>query len=163
MEGLMTMITRASAIGLLAILAMPLAANAQKARKTEMLMRSPPKRVAVHISDRTKSERLGYKKVSSLVNFPPFFPGIGELYVQPKTLPNGPYRAFDRRGRLSSTIYMLPIEDLENRKQFDLEGLAGEGNHVTFYFNPGHPGLDKPHYHVHIWHVSKKGEERVAK
>jgi hypothetical protein len=163
MEGLMTMIIRACAMGLLAILAMPLAANAHKARKTETLTRSPPKRVAVHISDRTKSERLGYKKVSSLVNFPPFFPGIGELYVQPKTLPNGPYRAFDRRGRLSSTIYMLPIEDLENRKQFDLEGLAGKGDHVTFYFNSGHPGLDKPHYHVHIWHVSKKGEERVAK
>ncbi|NOJ43332.1 hypothetical protein [Bradyrhizobium australiense] len=122
-----------------------------------------PKRVAVHISDRRKSERTGYKKVSSLVDFPSFFPGIGELYVQPEKLPNGPYRAFDRRGRLSSTIYMLPIEDLQNRKQFDLEGLAGTGDHVTVYFNSGHPGLDKPHYHIHIWHVSKKGEERVAK
>ncbi|WP_210265152.1 hypothetical protein [Bradyrhizobium archetypum] len=122
-----------------------------------------PKRMAMHISDRRKSERIGYKKVSSLVNFPPFFPGIGVLYVQPEKLPNGPYRAFDRRGRLSSTIYMLPIEDLENRKQFDLEGLAGKGDHVTFYFNSGHPGLDKPHYHIHIWHVSKKGEEQVAK
>jgi hypothetical protein len=204
MEGVMTMMTRAHAIGFLAILAVPVAANAQTAGKTETLTRSlpkraavhisdkeserlghgpyrafdlrsrlnstiymrarsPRKRVAVHISDRRKSERLGYKKVSSLVNFPPFFPGIGALYVQPKTLPNGPYRAFDRSGRLSSTIYMLPIEDLENRKQFDLEGLAGKGDHVTFYFNSGHPGLEKPHYHIHIWHVSKKGEERVAK
>jgi hypothetical protein len=159
----MTMMTRACAIGFLAILAMPLAANAQTARKTETLTRSPPKRVAVHISDRRKSERIGYKKVSSLVNFPPFFPGIGALYVQPETLPNGPYRAFDRRGRLSSTIYMLPIEDLENRKKFDLAGLAGKGDHATFYFNSGHPGLDKPHYHIHIWHVSKKREEQVAK
>jgi hypothetical protein len=231
MERVMTMMMRACAIGFLAILVMPLAANAQAARKTETLTRSPPKRVAVHISerkservgykkvsslvdfppffpgigalyvqpttlpdgpyrafdlrgrlnstiymhtrrskrvavhisDRRKSERIGYKKVSSLVNFPPFFPGIGVLYVQPKTLPNGPYRAFDRRGRLSSTIYMLPIEDLDGRKQFDLEGLAGKGDHVTFYFNAGHPGLDKPHYHIHIWHVSKKGEEQVAK
>jgi hypothetical protein len=128
-----------------------------------VLARSRHKRLAVHISDRRKSERLGYEKVSSLVDFPAFFPGIGALYVQPKTLPNGPYRAFDRRGRLSSTIYMLPIEDLENRKRFDLEGLAGKGDHVTFYFNSGHPGLDKPHYHIHIWHVSKKGEEQVAK
>ena len=175
----MTMMMRACAIGFLAILVMPLAANAQAARKTETLTRSPPKRVAVHISerkservgykkvsslsDRRKSERIGYKKVTSLVNFPPFFPGIGVLYVQPETLPNGPYRAFDRRGRLSSTIYMLPIEDLENRKKFDLAGLAGKGDHATFYFNPGHPGLDKPHYHIHIWHVSKKGEEQVAK
>jgi hypothetical protein len=80
------------------------------------------------ISDRRKSERAGYKKVSSLVNFPPFFPGIGALYVQTENLPIGPYRAFDRRGRLSSTIYMLPIEDLENRKRFDLEVLAGKGD-----------------------------------
>lgn len=174
----------------LAILAVPLAANAQTARKTETLTPSPPKRlavhisdrafdlrgrlsstiymhrrkpkrVAVHISDRRKSERIGYKQVSSIVDFPPFFPGIGALYVQPNTLPNGPYRAFDRNGRLSSTIYMLPIEDLENRKRFDLEGLAGKGDHVTAYFNSGHPGLDKPHYHIHIWHVSKKGEEQV--
>jgi hypothetical protein len=231
MERLMTMMTRACAIGFLAILAMPLAANAQTAGKTETLTRSPPKRVtvhisdrkserlgykvsslvnfppfgpdigalyvqpktlpdgphgaldlrsrlsstiymrarsprkrvAVHISDRKKSERIGYKKVSSLVDFPRFFPGIGALYVQPETLPNGPYRAFDRRGRLSSTIYMLPIEDLENRKKFDLAGLAGKGDHATFYFNSGHPGLDKPHYHIHIWHVSKKGEEQVAR
>jgi hypothetical protein len=200
MEGVITMIPRAYAIGFLAILATPLAANAQTAGKTETPTRSPNigalyvqpktlpdgpyrafdlrgrlsstiymrarssrKRVAVHISDRRKSERLGYKKVSSLVDFPPFFPGIGALYVQPEKLPNGPYRAFDRRGRLSSTIYMLPIEDFENRKQFDLEGLAGRGDHVTFYFNSGHPGLDKPHYHIHIWHVSKKGEGRVAK
>jgi hypothetical protein len=159
----MTMKTRACAIGFLVVLAMPpLAANAQTARKSDMLMRNPPKRMAMHMSDRRMSERLGYKKVSSLVNFPPFFPGIGVVYVQPKTLPNGPYRAFDRRGRLSSTIYMLPIEDIENRKKFDLAGIAGKGDHVTFYFNSGHPGLDKPHYHIHIWHVSKKGEERVA-
>jgi hypothetical protein len=159
----MTMMTRICAIGFLVLLAIPLPANAQTVRKTETLTRSPPKRVVVHISDRRKSERMGYKKVSSLVNFPPFFPGIGVVYVQPQSLPNGPYRAFDRRGRLSSTIYMLPIEDLEDRKKFDLEGLAGKGDHVTFYFNSGHPGLDKPHYHIHIWHVSKKAEERVAK
>jgi hypothetical protein len=183
------MMTRRCAIGFLAIL-LPVAANAQTATspftnpfpspftnpfsppsptteqtvgKTETLTRKPAKRVVVRISDRTKSERIGYKKVSSLVEFPPFFPGIGALYVQPENIPNGPYRAFDRRGRLNSTIYMLPIDDLENRKKFDLAGLAGKGDHVTFYFNSGHPGLDKPHYHIHIWHVSKAGEERVAK
>jgi hypothetical protein len=31
------------------------------------------------------------------------------------------------------------------------------------YFNPGHPGVDMPHYHFVIWHVPKKEEERVAK
>jgi hypothetical protein len=33
---------------------------------------------------------------------------------------------------------------------------------VSFYFNPGHPGVDMPHYHFVIWHVSKKDEARVA-
>jgi hypothetical protein len=160
----MTMVIRAGAIGLLAILAMPpLAANAQTARDMEAFARTAPKRMAVQISHRRMSERIGYKKVSSLVNFPSFFPGIGEVYVQPRTLPNGPYRAFDRRGRLSSTISMIPIEDMEDRKKFDLAGLAGRGDHVTVYFNSGHPGLDKPHYHIHIWHVSKRGEARVAR
>jgi hypothetical protein len=189
----MTMMTRTCAIGFLAILlpvaanaqttgnpftnpfanpfpnpfpspfSTPSPPTEQTAPKPETVTRRPAKRVVVRISDRTRSERIGYKKVSSLVEFPPFFPGIGALYVQPENIPNGPYRAFDRRGRLNSTIYMLPIEDLENRKKFDLAGLAGKGDHVTFYFNSGHPGLDKPHYHVHVWHVSKAGEERVAK
>ena len=34
-----------------------------------------------------------YKKVSELVRFPDFYPGLGRLYVQPGTLPLGPFRA----------------------------------------------------------------------
>src|SRR5690348_6900399 len=45
-----------------------------------------------------------YKKVSELVRFPDFYPGLGTLYVQPKTLPVGPFRAYDRDGNLASTI-----------------------------------------------------------
>jgi hypothetical protein len=36
-------------------------------------------------------------------------------------------------------------------------------DHVSIYFNAGHPGVDVPHYHVVLWHVSKKEEARVAK
>ena len=110
------------------------------------------------------SARRGYKKVSDLVNFPSFFPGIGVLYVKPNTLPNGPFLAFDRKDRLVSTIYMIPLEEMENHKTFEnLAGFAGRGDHVTLYFNGGHPGVDMPHYHIVIWHVSKKDEARVAK
>ena len=61
---------------------------------------------------RRRMERAGYKKVSSLVNFPSFFPGIGVLYVKPDTLPAGPFLAYDRKDRLVSTIYMIPVDDI---------------------------------------------------
>jgi hypothetical protein len=32
-----------------------------------------------------------YKKVSELVKLPDFLPGMGTLYVDPKTLPEGPF------------------------------------------------------------------------
>lgn len=117
---------------------------------------------AARFNHRRISERQGFKKVSSLVNFPSFFPGIGALYVKPDTLPNGPFRAYDRQDRLVSTIYMIPIEDIEQKKSFGLGAVAGKGDHVTMYFNSGHPGVEMPHYHVVVWHVSKKDEARVA-
>jgi hypothetical protein len=105
-----------------------------------------------------------YKKVSELVKLPDFLPGLGQLYVDPKTLPAGPFLAYDHNGKLVSTVYMLPIEDLTNKdKRFD--NLASPGNkvdHVDVYFNAGHPGVEKPHVHVVLWHVSKADEARVA-
>ncbi len=65
-----------------------------------------------------------YKKVSELVKLPDFLPGLGQLFVDPKTLLAGPFLAYDHDGRLVSTVYMLPIEDLSNKdKRFD--DLAG--------------------------------------
>ena len=105
-----------------------------------------------------------YKKVSDLVKLPDFLPGLGQLYVDPKTLPAGPFLAYDREGRLVSTVYMLPIEDLSNKdKRFDdLAAPGGTVDHVDVYFNAGHPGVEKPHAHVVLWHVSKADEKRVA-
>lgn len=96
-----------------------------------------------------------YKKVSSLVSLPDFLPGIGTLYVKPANLPIGPFLAYDRAGTLVSTIYMVPISDMEKHKNFT--GLAVGGKtvkKVDITFNPGHPGVDVPHYHITIWHVS---------
>src|SRR5918998_3520956 len=91
-----------------------------------------------------------YKKVSELVKLPDFLPGLGQLYVDPKTLPAGPFLAYDRDGRLVSTVYMLPVEDLSNKdKRFDdLAAPGGKVDHVDVYFNAGHPGVEKPHAHV---------------
>lgn len=105
-----------------------------------------------------------YKKVSELVKLPDFLPGLGTLYVNPKTLPAGPFLAYDHSGKLVSTIYMIPLKDLDAQKGFnDLAAPGGKVNHVSIYFNAGHPGVPEPHYHVVLWHVSKAQEQLVAK
>jgi hypothetical protein len=47
-----------------------------------------------------------FQKLSQIAHFPDFYPGLGTLYVQPDTMPIGPYYSYDRRGRLVNTIYM---------------------------------------------------------
>lgn len=104
-----------------------------------------------------------YKAVSSLVKLPDFIPGLGQLYVDPATLPAGPFLAYDRDGALVSTIYMLPVEDLNPDKRFeDLAAPGGSVDHVDVYFNAGHPGVEKPHAHVVLWHVPAADEAKVA-
>jgi hypothetical protein len=105
-----------------------------------------------------------YKKVSELVQLPDFLPGMGTLYVDPKTLPDGPFLAYDHTGKLVSTIYMVPLKDIDGHKAIsDLKAPGGNVDHVSLYFNAGHPGVEEPHYHIVLWHVSKKDEALVAK
>ena len=135
-------------------------ANAWSARKH---MHHHRKKTAKHVNQRKAAEAKGYKKVSSLVDFPSFSPGLGVIYVKPETLPGGPFLSFDRNDRLVATIYMIPVQDINDHKKTDLSGFSGRSDHVTFYFNSGHPGVAMPHYHFVIWHVSKEGEASVAK
>jgi hypothetical protein len=101
-----------------------------------------------------------YRKVSELVTLPEFIPGLGALYVQPATLPAGPFLAYDRSGRLVSTIYMIPLADIEGQKQFDNLAVGAENvESVDLYYNAGHPGVEAPHYHVVLWHVSEADAE----
>jgi|SRR5438270_4464607 len=96
-----------------------------------------------------------YKRVSELVRFPDFYPGLGRLYVQPKTLPLGPFRAYDRQGYLVSTIYMVPIRDLEAHRMMEIvEGTPFPVDHVDIHYTSGHPGVEEPHYHIILWRVS---------
>ncbi len=101
-----------------------------------------------------------YKRVSELVRFPDFYPGLGRLYVQPKTLPLGPFRAYDRQGYLVSTIYMVPMRDLEAHRMMEIvEGTPFPVDHVDIHYTSGHPGVEEPHYHIILWRVSP---ERVT-
>ena len=105
-----------------------------------------------------------FAKVSTLVKLPDFLPGIGDLYVDPATLPAGPFLAYDHDGKIVSTIYMVPIEDLKNKVPFDnLPAIGGPVDHVDVYYNAGHPGVEKPHIHVVLWHVPAADEQLVAK
>jgi hypothetical protein len=103
-----------------------------------------------------------YKKVSELVKLPDFVPGLGQLYVDPATLPAGPFLAYDKTGKLVSTVYMIPLEDLDAHKNFDnLKAAAGKVDHTDIYFNAGHPGVEKPHYHVVLWTIPEAEAEKL--
>jgi hypothetical protein len=109
-------------------------------------------------NQREVAESKGYKRVSDLVNFPKFFPGLGIIFVKPDTLPTGPFLCFDRKDRLVATVCMVPVKDIDAHKTLEAAGGAGSVDHVSFYFNPGHPGVDVAHYHFVVWHVSRKDE-----
>ena len=81
--------------GILALASLPVVAVAQNVE------RAPPGRA--------------YQKVSELVKLPDFLPGLGTLYVNPSTLPEGPFLAYDHTGKLVSTIYMIPLKDLDSQ------------------------------------------------
>ena len=103
-----------------------------------------------------------FRKVSTLVQLPDFFPGLGTLYVAPRSLPVGPFLAYDRQGNLVSSIYMIPVKDLSTHKSFDdLPVAHATVNHVDIYYNEGHPGVPDPHYHIVLWYISPEAGEAL--
>lgn len=105
-----------------------------------------------------------YKKVSTLVELPEFVPGLGVLYVDPGTLPAGPFLAYDREGNLVSSVYMIPLKDINEHKAFEGLNVAPKSvDHVDMYYNAGHPGVPEPHYHVILWYVSPEKAEALKK
>lgn len=111
----------------------------------------------------TNPPKAPYQKVSDLVALPEFLPGIGELFVDPATLPAGPFVAYDHDGRLVSTIYMIPISQMNADTSFDdLLAPGGTVDHVDIYFNAGHPGVEEPHEHIVLWHVPAADEASMA-
>jgi hypothetical protein len=96
-----------------------------------------------------------YKKVSTLVALPEFIPDLGTLYVDPATLPAGPFLAYDRKGTLVSTVYMIPLKAINDHKEFkNLKTAPEKVDHVDMYYNAGHPGVPEPHYHIILWYIS---------
>ena len=105
-----------------------------------------------------------YKEVSTLVPLPHFIPGLGTLFVDPATLPAGPFLAYDHNGSLVSSIYMIPLKDMNAQKNFsDLKVAHEKVDHVDVVYNAGHPGVAEPHYHVILWYVSSQNAAKLSK
>ena len=105
-----------------------------------------------------------FQRVSALVPLPDFIPGLGTLYVDPATLPAGPFLAYGRDGRLVSTVYMLPLATFEKREGWEgLDAAKSPVDHVDVLYNAGHPGVAEPHYHVILWHVSREAAAELAR
>lgn len=105
-----------------------------------------------------------YKAVSTLVKLPDFIPGLGQLYVDPATLPAGPFLGYDHQGKLVTTTYMIPLSAMKpDMNLHDLKAPAGAVDHVDVQYNAGHPGVAEPHVHVVLWNVPVSQESRVAK
>jgi hypothetical protein len=107
-----------------------------------------------------------FKKVSTLVKLPDYLPGLGVLYVDPATLPVGPFLGYDKQGHLVNVVYMVPLKDLDEHKNFtDLGAKLGnlKIDHTDFNYNPGHPGVEEPHYHVVQWLVTKARQDADLK
>ncbi|MGX0877840.1 hypothetical protein ACSSV4_002536 [Roseovarius sp. MBR-154] len=124
----------ALAAGLLAATALPTLAHDEEA-----LRQSPPPAPFIQVSD--------------ALPLPEFIPGLGTLFVDPATLPAGPFLAYDRDGNLSATVYMTPLEELANGISYDdLHVGAHNVSSVDIYYNAGHPGVEAPHAHVVLFH-----------
>lgn len=107
-----------------------------------------------------------FKKVSSLVKLPDYLPGMGTLYVDPATLPLGPFLGYDKQGKLVNVIYMVPLKQLNEHKNAANLGAAVAGlriNHTDIDFNPGHPGVEEPHAHITEWLISHEEQEKRVK
>lgn len=105
-----------------------------------------------------------YQQVSKLVPLPDYLPGLGTLYVDPATLPAGPFLAYDKQGNLVSSIYMIPLKDMDAQKAFSGLKVGQErADHVDIVYNAGHPGVAEPHYHIIVWYVSAERAAQLAK
>ncbi len=112
---------------------------------------------AAFAADITTSPPAKFKKVSSLVKLPDFVPGLGTLYVDPATLPVGPFLGYNHKGKLVNITYMVPLKDIDGHKNFETLGTVAAGvnlNHTDIQYNPGHPGVEEPHYHIVQWLIS---------
>lgn len=153
--------TLATALGVGMLFTVPDMAAAQRESPLPSTSRMHPDSSAAPLQEPPGGK---YKKVSTLVALPDFVPGLGTLYVDPATLPAGPFLAYDHQGHLVSSIYMIPLKDMNAQKGFSgLNVAQARADHVDIVFNAGHPGVAEPHYHMIVWYVTPQRAAQLAK
>lgn len=93
-----------------------------------------------------------------------FIPGLGTLYVDPKTLPAGPFLGYDKSGRLVNVTYMLPTADIDKNKSWPVLGEAAKGlkiDHTEVHVSDAHPGVAERHVHVINWLISDAEKKKL--
>lgn len=104
----------------------------------------------------------GYKKLSEIAGGSDFIRGRGKLYVDPETLPVGPWLAYDREGSLVSTSYMILLKDMNAHKKFNsLLSSHAKVDHVDISYSGGHPGVADPHYDITVWYISSEKQAQL--
>ena len=110
---------------------------AQTAPQTEAL--APVSRPASKSAEDCRKERIQAGQRSG--ELPKVLSWPWYRLCQTETLPLGPFLCFDRKDRLVATVYMVPTRDIDDHKLLEAPGFAGTAlDHVSIYFNPGHPG-----------------------
>lgn len=101
----------------------------------------------------------GFVKVSDALKNPgmAFVPGLGTLFVDPKTLPAGPFLGYDKKGELVNVTYMIPSAELAKNQSWPTLGTAVSGlkvDHTEVHVSGAHPGVMEQHLHVINWLIS---------
>jgi hypothetical protein len=107
----------------------------------------------------------GFVKVSDALKNPgmAFVPGLGTLYVDPKTLPAGPFLGYDKSGELVNITYMLPDVDLQKNAAWTTLGTSVSGlkvDHTEVHVSGAHPGVMERHLHVINWLISDSEKKK---
>ncbi len=90
-----------------------------------------------------------------------FIPGLGELWVDPATLPAGPFLGYDKEGKLVNVTYMLPSAQVDKNKAWNNLGTAVGGmkiDHTDVHVSGAHPGVMEKHVHVINWLIPHADE-----
>jgi hypothetical protein len=85
-----------------------------------------------------------FRKVSDLVKLPDLLPGLRTLYVDPSTLPAGPFLAYDHKGRLVSTVYMIPMKTIDDKQTVSNLKASGPCRPLLQCRSPGGRGAALP-------------------
>jgi len=125
-----------------------------------------PSLPAQNTGGNTANPPANFKKVSTLVRLPDWLPGLGTLYVDPATLPAGPYLGYNHDGQLVNVTYMLSSKEFDQNKDWNdlgqkIANMDLKVDHTSVNFNPGHPGLQEPHYHITQWLITPAQQQEM--